>query len=123
MERFVAVMLLATLLSGTSSRAEGEMSMETSWDNVPRCVGRIGKNATMTIRNAPRGTKFISATLTFGTRELGGERIPFPDNGIIAEGAVHLMAPCPPGTYRWTISAEDAHGGVLGTVHKNMDFP
>jgi hypothetical protein len=79
----VAVVLLATLLSGTSSRVEGEMSMETSWDNVPRCVGRIGKNATMTIRNAPRGTKFVSATLHMERGNWAASAYPFRKMGLL----------------------------------------
>ena len=98
------------------------MSMETSWENVPRCVGRDGKNATMRIKDAPKGTKFISATLNFGDYELGGDRVPLQGNGTIPEGAMHLMAPCNPGTYRWIISAEDANGRVLGTIQKNIAF-
>jgi hypothetical protein len=96
MKRFAAVTCLAIMLFGTSSKAEEQMSMETSWDNVPRCVGRIGKNATMTIKNAPLGTKFITATQTSETMEFGGERIPLPDYGIVPEGAIHVMAPCAP---------------------------
>jgi hypothetical protein len=120
MKRFATVNLLALLLLGTSSRAEEQMSMETSWENIPRCVGRTGKNAAMTIKNAPRGTKFISATLISVAMEMGGERVPLPENGIIPEGAVHTIAPCTPGTYRWTINAEDAQGRLLSTIQKNV---
>jgi hypothetical protein len=65
MKPFAAV-ILSVLLFSSSSKAEEGMSVETSWDHIPRCAGRLGKNATMKIRNAPRGTKFISATLTSG---------------------------------------------------------
>jgi hypothetical protein len=123
MKHVATVTCLAIMLFGTSSKAEEQMSMETSWANVPRCVGRIGKNATMTIKNAPLGTKFITATLTSETWELGGERVPLPDNGIVPEGAIHVMAPCEPGQYRWTINAEDARGRTLQTIQKNILFP
>jgi hypothetical protein len=123
MKRFATVMPLAILLFGTLSRAEEQMSMETTWDNVPQCVGRLGQNASMTITHAPRGTKFISAELTSGMMEMGGERVPFPENGVIPKGTVHTLAPCNPGTYRWTINAEDAQGRVLSTIQKNMLFP
>jgi hypothetical protein len=121
MNRFAIV--LALLLSGSASRAEDAMSVETSWDHIPRCSGRLGKNATMIIKNAPRGTKFISATLTSGETEYGGERVPFPDNGIIPEGAIHILSPCTPGGYRWTINAEDVSGRILRTIKKDMSFP
>ena len=114
---------LAILLFATSSRAEGPMSLQTSWENIPRCVGRMGKNAAMTIKNAPRGTKSITATLTFGTAELGGESVPLAENGTIPLGAIHVIAPCSPGIYRWTVTAEDADGRVLTTVQKDMPFP
>jgi len=122
MERF-ATIAVAILLFGSSSIAEGQMSMETSWENVPRCVGRIGRNATMTIKNAPLGTKFISAVLPSEAMEFGGGRVSLSANGIIPEGAIHAMAPCAPGKYRWTINAEDAPGQVLRTIHKDILFP
>jgi hypothetical protein len=121
-KRFAAV-ILSLLLFSTSSKAEEGMSIETSWDHIPRCAGRLGKNATMKIRNAPRGTKFISATLTSGEAEYGGDRVPLPENGIIPEGAIPMMSPCTPGTYRWTISAEDASGRILRTIKKDLPFP
>jgi len=123
MQRFATGIVLSVFLVSAPASADEGMSMETSWENVPRCVGRIGKNATMMIKNAPRGTSFISATLTFGPMELGGERVPLAANGIVPEGAIHLMAPCTPGTYRWTIRAEDAHGRILGIVQTNAPFP
>ena len=89
MKRRLAATMLLMLYFVPSSRGEVQMSMETSWENVPRCSGRIGKNATMIIKNAPRGTKFINATLTSGWEEYGGERVPLPENGIIPEGAIH----------------------------------
>ena len=101
MKRFAAA-ILSLLLFSSSSKAEEGMSIETSWDHIPRCAGRLGKNATMKIRNAPRGTKFISATLTSGEAEFGGDRVPLPENGIIPEGAIPMMSPCTPGNYRWT---------------------
>jgi hypothetical protein len=115
--------VLAILLFASWSNAAEQMSVETSWENVPRCIGRNGKNAKMIIKNAPHGTKFITATLKFGQMELGGDRAPVSENGIVAEGALHLMAPCTPGTYRWTISAEDAIGRVLSTIQKDAIFP
>lgn len=77
----------------------------------------------MTIKNAPSGTKFIIATLSLGAYEMGGDRAPLRENGTIPEGALHLMAPCNAGTYRWTINAEDAYGRVLSTIQKNLAFP
>src|SRR5258707_7865 len=120
MNRFAAPIILALLLFGTSSRAEEQMSIETSWEHVPPSAGRMSNNATMIIKNAPRGTKFVNATLTSGATEYGGDHLPLPENGIIPEGAMHLMAPCTPGVYRWTITAEDASGRVLRTIQKDM---
>jgi len=122
MKRFAAVMLSLFLFS-TPSRAEEGMSIETSWDHGPRCAGGIGKNATMKIKNAPQGTKFISATLTSGETEYGGDRVPLPENGIIPEGAIRIISPCTPGTYRWTISAEDVSFRILRTIKKDLPFP
>jgi hypothetical protein len=83
----------------------------------------LGQNAEMRIINAPRGTKFISATLTLGAYEHGGDRVPLPNNGIVPEGAIHFTAPCAAGEYRWTINAEDVSGHVLGTIQKDLRFP
>jgi hypothetical protein len=123
MKHSATITLFAFLLVCTSSKAEEKMSMETTWDNVPRCVGRIGRNAKMKIVNAPPGTKFITATLSSESWEFGGERVPYPENGIIPEGAIHVMAPCSPGTYRWTIDAEDSRGQVLRTIQTDIPFP
>jgi hypothetical protein len=124
MKHSAIAIVLSVLLFSTLSRADEGMSMETSWENVPRCVGRIAKNARMIIKNAPQGTKFIDATLRFGLIEMGGERVPFPETGIIPEGAIRLgEAPCNPGTYRWTIRAEDVQGHVLTAIQKDLPFP
>ena len=123
MKRLPPLMLLAIALFVTSSGAEEQMSMETSWENFPMCVGRLGKNGAMTIKHAPRGTKFITATLMFGPAELGGERVPLAESGIIPAGAIHFIAPCTPGIYRWTINAEDAEGRPLATIQKDMSLP
>jgi hypothetical protein len=127
MNRFAASIVVSVLLFGNASRAGETMSMETSWENIPRCTGRVGaKNAKMIIKNAPRGTKFIDATLTqlspkSGLIEMGGDRVPLSETGIISEGAIRLgEAPCNPGVYRWIIRAEDAQGVVLGTVQKDV---
>jgi hypothetical protein len=123
MKAFAVATILAVLQLVPLCRAEEPMSVETSWTNVPRCVGRIGKNPAMTIKNAPRGTKFINATLAFGDYALGGDRVLLRENGLIPEGTMQLMAPCVPGVYRWTIDAEDANGHVLATLQQNVDFP
>jgi hypothetical protein len=72
----------------------------------------------------PPGTRHLEVCLTDlympGSDHGGWGRIPCPENGIIAPGAIkHFRGPCPPkyyghGKYEFTIRSLDKNGMVTG---------
>lgn len=71
----------------------------------------------------PAGATSMSLTLTQGVRELGGQDVPVPGNGILPFGTIRTFGPCKPGLYEWTALVKSSTGQLLSEAHQARLYP
>ncbi|WGD50658.1 hypothetical protein QA641_34495 [Bradyrhizobium sp. CB1650] len=98
------------------------MALEFSWRGAQGCV-TLFPNPEIRLRNVPAGSASVSVTLTQGDREMGGQDVPVPGNGILPSGTIRTFAPCKPGLYEWTVLAKSSTGQVLSEAHQARFYP
>jgi hypothetical protein len=98
------------------------MALEFSWRGAHGCV-TLFPNPEIRLRNVPAGSASVSLTLTQGAREMGGQDVPVPDNGIFPVGTIRTFGPCKPGLYEWTAVAKSSTGQVLSEAHQARFYP
>jgi hypothetical protein len=98
------------------------MTLDFSWRGSHGCV-TLFPNPEMRLRNIPAGARLLSLTLTQGPREMGGQELPIPDDGILPFGAIRTFAPCSPGVYQWTALVKSSTGQVLSEAHQARFYP
>lgn len=121
LSRFVAV-ALAGWFAGCHAALADPMTLDFSWGGTKGCVS-LFPNPELHLQNVPAGAKSVSVTLTQGVREMGGEELPIPENGILPSGTFRTFAPCVPGVYQWTAQAKSGTGEVLSEAHKARYYP
>ena len=119
--RFVAI-AVAGWLAGCTAALADPMTLDFSWAGEKGCVS-LFPNPEFHLENVPAGAKSVSLTLTQGVREMGGEELPLPPNGILPAGTFRTFAPCNPGVYQWTAQAKSATGEVLSEARKARYYP
>lgn len=108
-------------LSGGAA-ADPTMTIDFSWQGTRGCV-TLFPNPEIRIRNVPADAKLLLLTLTQGSREMGGEEVPLPANGIVPAGSIRTFGPCRPDVYRWTAVAKSATGKFLGEGRQARFYP
>jgi hypothetical protein len=108
--------------SSSLNRTTTKPTFDYSWAGVPTCRS-LSSSPAFAFSNFSPNTKRVSMLLTQGERELGGEEVPFPANGVIPAAAIIMMGPCVPGTYRWTATLKSAAGETLAIVREDRNFP
>lgn len=98
------------------------MTIDFSWQGTKGCV-TLFPNPEIRLRNVPPGGKLLLITLEQGTREMGGEEIPLPENGILPPGVIRTFGPCRPDIYRWTAVVKSATGKVLAEAREARFYP
>jgi hypothetical protein len=117
------VSLLSALLCLTGIPASAaEMTLDFSWRGARGCVA-LFPNPEIRLRNIPAGAKLLSLTLTQGPREMGGQELPVPEDGVIASGTIRTYAPCNPGPYRWSALTRSTTGSILSEAHQTRFYP
>jgi hypothetical protein len=110
------------LLTGSSSALADPMTLDFSWRGARGCV-TLFPNPELRLRNIPAGARLLSLTLTQGPRELGGQELSVPEDGIVASGMIRTFAPCAPGVYRWTALVKSSTGQILSEAHQARFYP
>jgi len=119
--RAIAIALAGLLATSYAAFAD-PMTLEFSWRGTQGCV-TIFPNPEIRLRNIPLEGKFLSLTLTQGLREMGGQELPIPEDGILPSGTVRTFGPCNPGVYTWTALVKSATGKVLAEAHQARYYP
>ncbi|MGV7215579.1 hypothetical protein [Bradyrhizobium sp. UFLA05-112] len=118
----VIVVVLAWLLAVCRPASADPMTLDFSWRGAHGCV-TLFPNPEIHLRNVPAGSTSISLTLRQGAREMGGQDVPVPSNGILPFGTIHTFGPCNPGLYEWTALAKSPTGQVLSEAHQAQFYP
>jgi hypothetical protein len=118
----VAVAVFASWLAVCHPASADPMTVEFSWQGAHGCV-TLFPNPEIRLRNVPAGATSMSLTLTQGAREMGGQDVPVPRNGILPSGAIRTFGPCKPGLYEWTAVAKSPTGQVLSEAHQAQFYP
>lgn len=116
------VIVFVSLLAICHPASADPMSLEFSWRGAHGCV-TLFPNPEIHLRNVPAGSTSLSLTLTQGAREMGGQDVPVPGNGILPFGAIRTFGPCNPGLYEWTVLAKSSTGEVLSEAHQARFYP
>jgi len=93
------------------------MTLDFSWRGARACV-TLFPNPEIRLRNIPVGAKLLSLTLTQDRREMGGQEIPVPVDGVVPSGSIRTFGPCNPAMYRWTALVRSSTGEVLSEAHQ-----
>ncbi len=117
----IVVALAALLATGCSAFAD-PMTLEFSWRGSKGCV-TLFPNPEIRLRNIPREGKFLSLTLMQGLREMGGQELPIPEDGVLPSGTIRTFGPCNPGVYTWTALVKSASGETLSEAHQARYYP
>jgi hypothetical protein len=88
-----AIVLIAL---NTAARCGDEPTIEYSWKGVAPCK-TLSDSPVFKFTNLPREAKRVRLFLTEGARELGGQEVPLPENGLVPMGAERTYSPCNPG--------------------------
>lgn len=118
----VVVIVFVLLLALCHPASADPMALEFSWRGAQGCV-TLFPNPEIHLRNVPAGSASVSLTLTQGDREMGGQDVPVPGNGILPFGAIRTFGPCKPGLYEWTVLAKSSTGQVLSEAHQARFYP
>ena len=102
-------------------------SANFTWAGIKAC-GRT--SPAFTIQDAPKETESLRFILTDkdapGFRH-GGSTVPYSVNGLVPEGAINYIGPCPPAgavhRYIWTIEALDKAGKIVARTAAEGRFP
>ena len=119
--RVIVLALTALVAAGHSAFAD-PMTLEFSWRGSKGCV-TLFPNPEIRLGNIPPGGRFLSLTLTQGLREMGGQELPIPEDGILPFGTIRTFGPCNPGVYTWTAFVKSAAGDILSEAHQARFYP
>ena len=113
---------LAMLVALCESASADPMTLDFSWHDARGCV-TLFPNPEIRLRNIPAGAKLLLITLRQGTREMGGQELPVPPNGILQFGTIRTFGPCNPGIYQWTAQVRSSTGEILSEAHQARFYP
>ena len=118
----VIVLALAALFAAGCSAFADPMTLDFSWRGTHGCV-TLFPNPEIRLQNVPAGARLLSLTLAQGPREMGGQELQIPGDGILPYGAIRTFGPCNPGVYRWTAQAKSSTGQILSEAHQARFYP
>lgn len=118
----IVVAVFALLLALCHPASADPMTLDFSWGGTRGCI-TLFPNPEIRLSNVPVGATSMSLTLAQGTREMGGQDVPVPRNGVVPSGTVRTFGPCKPGMYEWTALAKSSTGQVLSEAHQTRFYP
>lgn len=98
------------------------MTIDFSWQSAGGCI-TLFPNPEIRFKNVPPDSKLLLLTLSQGTRELGGQEITMPTNGVLPSGSIRTFGPCRSGVYQWTAVAKSSKGEVLAEARRARVYP
>lgn len=118
----VVVAAPALLLALCHPASADPMTLDFSWRGARGCI-TLFPNPEMRLRNIPAGATSMTLTLAQGTREMGGQDVPVPGNGVLPSGTIRTFGPCKPGLYEWTALVKSSTGQVLSEARQARFYP
>ncbi|UQR65480.1 MULTISPECIES: hypothetical protein [Bradyrhizobium] len=116
------VVAVALLLAVCHPASADPMTLDFSWRGAHGCV-TLFPNPEIRLRNIPAGATSMTLTLAEGAREMGGQNVPVPSNGVVPSGTIRTFGPCKPGLYEWTALVKSSTGQVLSEAHQARFYP
>jgi hypothetical protein len=98
------------------------MTIDFSWHGARGCV-TLFPNPEIRFRNVPADAKLVVLTLTQGSRELGGQEVAMPANGVLPPASIRTFGPCDPAVYQWTAVAKSDSGKILAEARQARFYP
>jgi len=135
MNRISPLMAASVICFLPTVALSAEFGIAFDWGDIPLCTSgspNTVKNPAFKLTNVPKGTKFISFTMTdldVPSYNHGGGTVEYKGQTLIERGAFEYESPCPPGgshTYEWEAKAKDGDGffsGTLGTAKASRQYP
>ncbi|WP_369726017.1 hypothetical protein AB8Z38_15830 [Bradyrhizobium sp. LLZ17] len=114
--------VLVAWLAALSPALADPMTIDYSWQGAKGCI-TLFPNPEIRLHNVPAEAKLLLLVLTQGTREMGGQELSMPANGIVPLGSIRTFAPCRPDVYQWTALAKSADGKVIAEARRARFYP
>jgi hypothetical protein len=109
-------------IPGCGAALAEPMTIDFSWEGAKGCI-TLFPNPEIRFKNVPPDAKLLVLTLSQGTREMGGQEIAMPANGVLPSGSIRTFAPCRQGVYQWTAVASSSKGEVLAEARRARVYP
>ena len=117
-----AKLLMFAILATSHPAMATDVSMDFSFRGSKGCVS-LYPNPEIRFKNIPSAAKSVLLTLHQGERELGGQEIPVPPNGVVPAGTIRSYSPCNPGLYEYRANFKSSDGRVLANSRQSQQFP
>lgn len=98
------------------------MTIDFSWQGARGCI-TLFPNPEIRFKNVPPDAKLLLLTLSQGSREMGGQEIAMPADGVLPYGSIRTFGPCRPDVYQWTAVARSPKGEVLAEARRARVYP
>jgi phosphatidylethanolamine-binding protein (PEBP) family uncharacterized protein len=123
--KFIMLLGSAALVWPLAAHAD-TLTVRFSWVGIPACATI---SPAFELGGVPAGTKRLSFSMTdlnVPSFHHGGSTVPY-EGDAVKRGAIRYTGPCPPRgerhNYRWSVTALDSAGKVLGTGSTESIFP
>ncbi|WP_271573181.1 hypothetical protein [Bradyrhizobium sp. CCBAU 11361] len=112
----------AAWISASGEALAEPMTIDFSWQGAGGCI-TLFPNPEIRFKNVPPDAKLLVLTLSQGTREMGGQEIAMPANGVLPSGSIRTFGPCRSDVYQWTAVAKSSKGEVLAEARRARVYP
>lgn len=122
----VCVPVFAFALAPASKAQDGSkpFSIDFVWGDLKTCTPVEVASPIFFVTNLPLRASKLSMTLTSASGlEVSGGTMPARKSGSYAGGEFSMRAPCEPGDYTWTATAQDSNGASLATASRTKPLP
>ncbi|MFT4117559.1 hypothetical protein [Bradyrhizobium sp.] len=115
-------MLSLALLLSNGALAD-PLSMDFTFRGTKGCL-TLFSNPEIRLKQLPAGAKLVLLTLQGPNhRDMGGQEITLPSDGVIPAEAIRTFAPCNPGLYTYKAVVKAKDGAAIGTAEAERPFP
>lgn len=119
----VPILLVVISICLSTEAIADQMAIDFTFRGTKGCVS-LFPNPEIRLTHVPPGAKNVVLTLQGPEqRELGGEEIRLPSNGVIPAGSIRSFAPCNPGVYTYLALVKAKDGGTIATAELKRAFP
>lgn len=118
----VLLCTFAAWISAFGAASAEPMTIDFSWQSTGGCI-TLFPNPEIRFKNVPPDAKLLLLTLSQGAREMGGQEIAMPANGVLPSGSIRTFGPCRPDVYQWTAVVKSSKGEVLAEARRARVYP